>query len=387
MKTPRILNILVVEDDPDDLKKFRTLLRGAGPKELTGEEWDDLAIAEATCQADADSMVREAQYHIVLLDLIYSLKPEQGPEGEYQGMIWLPRLRSLQPEAAIVVLTAHGDVRHAVKAISDFHANDFVEKTESWEQIVSHIRDAYTGVPSFKQAEYLRHEYWRLLRSQALRVYVGELAKLIRQSRNGLDNIARTLESGDPTSVTDAPAQIRSASQALWDGFLKEINWVTGGVGTSDVASSPPSKVDLISDLIQPLPRLYGAEVRISDTTKAPIEISTYPADLRACLHEVVRNALEAHSETVEVSATREEGGAVITIRDDGDGLSPEVAEKLFEKGFTTHPDDPRHRGMGLFIASHLMTDLGGTIDVRPRDDGTRGVVASLSIPDLGGSR
>lgn len=77
----------------------------------------------------------------------------------------------------------------------------------------------------------------------------------------------------------------------------------------------------------------------------------------------------------------------MITIRDDGDGLSPEVAEKLFEKGFTTHPDDPRHRGMGLFIASHLMTDLGGTIDVRPRDDGTRGVVASLSIPDLGGSR
>ena len=130
MKTPRILNILVVEDDPDDLKKFRTLLRGAGPKELTGEEWDDLAIAEATCQADADSMVREAQYHIVLLDLIYSLKPEQGPEGEYQGMIWLPRLRSLQPEAAIVVLTAHGDVRQAGELMKPSHPIERDEKQQ-----------------------------------------------------------------------------------------------------------------------------------------------------------------------------------------------------------------------------------------------------------------
>jgi signal transduction histidine kinase len=377
----------MVEDEPQDIDDFTSLIRGTSYRVLTGEDWDSLEITVTTNQADADQAARLTQYHVVLVDLRYPANPGEDPsDTEFRGMLWLPELRKLQPGAAIVILTAYPDVPTAVKAVRDYHANDFVAKTEPFDEICARIRTAWQSVQSFKQAESLRQEYWMILRSQALRVHVGEVAKEIRRSRTALDTIASRIESGDPTAVKDAPAQIRSLSHSLWNGFRRTTDWLREANEEPEGASPRLSPaIDLVRELINPLPKLYGGEIDISETTASSIELGTYPADLKISLHEVIRNALEAGATRVKVRADKTVGGATIVVKDNGPGLPADSGDSLFQKGFTTHKNDPRHQGMGLYIASRLMQDLGGTIDIRTADEG--GVIATLNIPDLGGKR
>lgn len=385
----KILRILIVEDE--DIEDLRPLLEGTTPKDLTGEDWDDVELTFAASQDEAESAAGKAQYQIVLLDLRYPIHPCDEPSGTpFQGMIWLPELRKAQLDAAIVILTAYPDVPNAVRAVGESHANDFVAKTEPWLEICRHIRNAWKAIVTIRQVQLLRQqEYWTILRSQALlglvtlpqvRLQFGEVARAIRQSQTSFETIAARIESGDPTAIEEAPAQVRSASQKLWNEFGRSSDWLRD-VSARDL----PPVIDLVQDLLRPLPHLYGVEIDITETQESSIKLATYPSDLKISLHEVIRNALEAGATKVKVRALPAGKGASIIVKDNGPGLAPGAVDSLFKKGFTTHENDPRHRGMGLYIASSLMQDLGGTIDVRTAEDG--GVVATLNVPDLGVTR
>jgi signal transduction histidine kinase len=70
----------------------------------------------------------------------------------------------------------------------------------------------------------------------------------------------------------------------------------------------------------------------------------------------------------IELSATVEEGQAVIAVRDTGPGLSPDVRAHLFERFYRA--DAARTRGgtgLGLAIARALTEAQGGTIDAESR--------------------
>jgi sensor histidine kinase regulating citrate/malate metabolism len=95
-----------------------------------------------------------------------------------------------------------------------------------------------------------------------------------------------------------------------------------------------------------------------------------------------MRNALEAGATKVIVDVSPEDGGAIITVRNNGPSLSPDVQSALYKMGTSTHRGDARHRGMGLCIAQRLMQNLGGTLDVDNAPEG--GVIATLAIPDMG---
>ena len=60
-------------------------------------------------------------------------------------------------------------------------------------------------------------------------------------------------------------------------------------------------------------------------------------------------------------TAPREEGGVAIVVHDEGPGIDPALASRLFEPYFTT-----RHggTGLGLAIARNIIDGLGGTIAV-----------------------
>jgi len=333
-------------------------------------------------QDDTDRVAAKFQFHIILLDLRYPLHAgDENSELGFQGMSWLPTLRKIQPDAAIIVLTAYPDVPNAVEAVRDGHANDFVSKTEPWEVIIFHIRNAWRSIPSFKQAASLRQEFWTMLRSQALRVHFGEILSGIRRCQIQLETTASRIDSGDATAIKAAPAQIRAACERLENGFTDATEWLSDANSQDGGKRRMPPPIDIVKDLLKPLPFLYGAEVQIDEHGEQSISISTYAADLKISLHEVIRNSLEAQSTRVLIRAMSKAGGAVIEVKDNGPGLAPGVADSLYQKGFTTHRGDPRHNGMGLYLANRLMRDLNGTIDIRTVAEG--GVLATLTVPDL----
>jgi two-component system sensor histidine kinase PilS (NtrC family) len=92
-----------------------------------------------------------------------------------------------------------------------------------------------------------------------------------------------------------------------------------------------------------------------------------FPADagqVRQALVNLIRNGLDATAGggRVLVGAATQERRAVITVADDGPGLSQEQRARLFTPGFTTKPEGS---GLGLTIVERIVNDHGGTIDVR----------------------
>jgi two-component system, NtrC family, sensor kinase len=103
------------------------------------------------------------------------------------------------------------------------------------------------------------------------------------------------------------------------------------------------------------------------------------PADLpraRGDDHSVVQvlvnllvNAAKAGARRVQVEGRSEGGAPVVEVLDDGRGLPPEAATRLFEPFFTTaRPGEGT--GLGLALCHATMERFGGSISARPRQDG-----------------
>jgi signal transduction histidine kinase len=92
------------------------------------------------------------------------------------------------------------------------------------------------------------------------------------------------------------------------------------------------------------------------------------PVALRAMFGYLVRNAREALPQeggTVEVSTVQDpRGWIVITIKDSGRGMSPEVLNRATEPFYSTKPD---HSGIGLTIAHGTWRRHLGTFAIESR--------------------
>jgi two-component system sensor histidine kinase CpxA len=118
---------------------------------------------------------------------------------------------------------------------------------------------------------------------------------------------------------------------------------------------------------------------------------------LRSAIENVVRNAVRYTAEGTQVEITLRAGnriggngasanetgaGAVISVRDHGDGVPDEVMEKIFRPFYRT--EDARDResggsGLGLAIASRAVRLHGGTVSAANAKDG--GLEVTIKLP------
>ena len=117
---------IVVDDDPDILLSARLLLR-------------DLFAEIATFQAPDEALAAmEAKIpDVVLLDANFG----RGATNAAEGFQWLAEILKRDPEAVVVMITAHGGVNIAVEAMKR-GATDFVSKPWSTERLLATVRTA-----------------------------------------------------------------------------------------------------------------------------------------------------------------------------------------------------------------------------------------------------
>jgi two-component system sensor kinase FixL len=101
---------------------------------------------------------------------------------------------------------------------------------------------------------------------------------------------------------------------------------------------------------------------------------------IQQVLLNLIRNALEAMESSREriltVEAVVNDGLMTITVADTGPGLSPDVAQNLFQPFVTTKV---RGMGVGLSICRSIIEAHGGRIWASPRDDG--GTAFAFTLP------
>ena len=117
---------VVVDDDPDIALAARLALR-----DLFRE------IATLSSPQELGPFLKARSPDAILLDLNFERAATDGSEG----LDYLARIMSADPEAAVVIITAHGAVSTAVEAIKR-GASDFVAKPWSNERLAATVRSA-----------------------------------------------------------------------------------------------------------------------------------------------------------------------------------------------------------------------------------------------------
>ncbi|MEV4741329.1 sensor histidine kinase [Streptomyces sp. NPDC049555] len=128
-----------------------------------------------------------------------------------------------------------------------------------------------------------------------------------------------------------------------------------------------------------------GVALRVSADSLLPDRVVD-PEDLVTVLGNLVDNALDAacgHRPDAFVEAgLRTEGTTVVvTVRDNGPGVPPELRERVFADGWSTKQAAPhRPRGLGLPLVRRLAERYGGSARVDEREGG--GAQFTVELPE-----
>lgn len=230
-------------------------------------------------------------------------------------------------------------------------------------------------------------EYGRILQLEklsALGTMVGSIAHQLNNPLVGVVNLAQLAERGvdDPVRTRDLLHEIRDAG-ADCQAFVKRMLAFSK---VSSFDSKPTPVAGLIEDTVllfrQTENRHLPVEVKLPDE---PVVLMIDPILIRHALFNLLVNAARATSDdgAIVISVERENEpvqglpGWSLAVTDHGQGMPPEVMEKIFVPFYTTHSDGT---GLGLPVVQHVALLHGGQVSASSEPGhGTR---IAIWLPD-----
>jgi signal transduction histidine kinase len=103
------------------------------------------------------------------------------------------------------------------------------------------------------------------------------------------------------------------------------------------------------------------------EAPESQITIRALPSRLQRALVHLILNALQNSpvDGRVRVRAGHSGGQAVVEVVDEGHGIPIGIRDRLFDPFVTTHTG---RRGLGLAMARHYVTAMGGTLEAANND-------------------
>ncbi len=128
LKTMLLKNasILIVDDDPDVLTAVRLLLKTEVKEVLTDKNPENLR-----------SILAKQPFDLIMLDMNFMSSINTGNEG----LFWLKKVKEFKSEAAVIMITAYGDIDLAIRCLKE-GAADFVVKPWHNEKLLTTIKEA-----------------------------------------------------------------------------------------------------------------------------------------------------------------------------------------------------------------------------------------------------
>jgi signal transduction histidine kinase len=239
-----------------------------------------------------------------------------------------------------------------------------------------------------------------------LEVLAGQVAIAIEDSRLVEENVRleRRLAQGErlaalgqmaatvahevknPLSAIKSIAQVMREDESLNREYARDLNLIVGetdrlsrsvtqllSFARTAPSSISPSRAD---ELVRTVVELFRAEansraVKIEcRALEVQGELSGRAASaLRDALSNILINAIQATplGGRITVEAIAEENDLIVTVRDSGKGIAPDLRERIWEPFFTTKQ---RGTGLGLAIVRKRMEEAGGSARLKETQEG-----------------
>ncbi|WP_210464788.1 sigma-54-dependent transcriptional regulator [Rufibacter roseolus] len=122
-------SVLVIDDDPDVLTAVRLLLRPQVKEIVVDKNPENIP-----------SLLKQHSFDVILLDMNFASSINTGNEG----IFWLKEIKRLKSSAAVIMITAYGDIDLAIRSLKE-GAYDFVVKPWHNEKLLNTLQEAVSG--------------------------------------------------------------------------------------------------------------------------------------------------------------------------------------------------------------------------------------------------
>jgi len=378
--------ILIVDDDVALLKALPETLR---------LRMENIGVDTCDSAREALRLVALTDYDAVVADI-------KMPGMD--GLALLAELRALRPETPTLLITGHGQRDLVVQALRG-GAYDFIEKPIDRDYFVASLQRALQMAELRRQIEEQRAALQR--HADELEWIVEERTGELRKANRLKDEFLATLshELRSPLSTIRTWASLLSTGKLDREKTAHAIEAIERSVITQsqliedllDVSRIVAGKLALD---IRPVDLPAVAEAAI-DAVRAAVEVKHVlleqqiepvtgavegdPARLEQIIWNLLSNAIKFSRQGGRVILRVASVGshAVISVRDEGEGIEPEFLPHVFER--FRQADNTRVRrhgglGLGLSIVRDLVTLHGGTIEAESKGAG-QGTSLTVRLP------
>jgi signal transduction histidine kinase len=212
------------------------------------------------------------------------------------------------------------------------------------------------------------------------RALEGMAARLAHEVKNPLAAI-KGLSAHMARNAKDRKAAERLAIVAAEADRLQSIveGFLSFSRGLDDLNLSQVRPFEVARELSVLLEtRAEDAGIAFDVTGSDDVVLDADARKLRQALLNIVLNAIQAspRDATVRIAVTREYEWVLLTVRDDGAGMTPEVLERIRKPYFTTKEGGT---GLGVAVARGLVEQHGGQMEFRSVPG--RGTIVTIRLP------
>lgn len=367
--------VLVIDDEMGPRESLRILLKV------------EFEVLCASSVAEGVRLFREKTPDLVFLDI-------RMPDCN--GIDGLREIRKLDPLVSVIMLTGYGTLETAQEALR-LGASDYLKKPFDTADILRVVRQNIKRTHIERRrarAEAELQEINKQLTDQLTQR--DHLAMLGQKSMELAHDISNPLTAimGYVTVLTD---QLKGSQERLGKQFEESMEclnvidksvsrchelldfWRSQKMG-SRRERIPVGMTAMVMDLAQatrPLAESVGARVE----AQAPSEPCFVLADsiqIFRAIQNIVTNAVQALTGPggiIRLSCRIDGDQVEVCVEDNGCGIAPENAEKIFEPYFTTKATT-KGLGLGMYITRSVIEDHGGTIRIESQlRQGTRMII------------
>lgn len=218
------------------------------------------------------------------------------------------------------------------------------------------------------------------------------LAILSHDLRNPLNSISMSAQMASARSRVDeqsskALSQIETSVEAISRLVSDLLDFAAAGLGAGiPISVAPVQLAPLCREVLGELQTAHPDRT-FHFESDGDLTCSCDGARLRQVLSNLLANAIEHGSEDsdVEMSMVSEEAEIVLSVRNEGPSIPPEILPTIFDPLVRDMSTDAQLRrrpgsiGLGLFIAREIIAAHGGTIEVQSSPQ--RGTVFTARFP------